>query len=149
MRFAMLLVVMTACGAAVKPLPKQPASPPIRPASDLSDIRATTPRADPGDKGLTAKDPRVVDLDIIRIRATSTGVGGDPELTSVASADLFRMANEAAKAGNTKDAIARYRQLVTEFPESQYAPVSLFNIAAVYDHLGDLTATITTLQELL
>jgi tetratricopeptide (TPR) repeat protein len=91
----------------------------------------------------------VVDLDIIRIRASSKGVGGDTELTSVASADLFRQANEAAKAGNTKDAIGRYRQLVTEFPDSQYAPVSLFNIAAVYDHQGDLPATISALHELL
>jgi len=146
-----VLVVAAACGGrgSTSTLPKQPASPPIQPASDLADVKATAPKADPGDKGLTARDPRVVDLDIIRIRATSTGVGGDPELTSVASADLFRQANEAAKAGNTKDAIGRYRQLVHEFPESQYAPVSLFNIAAVYDHQGDLTATITTLQELL
>src|SRR3954468_3737804 len=140
MRFALVLVIAAACGGrgSTSTLPKQSASPPIQPASDLADVKATTQRADPGGTGLTAKDPRVVDLDIIRIRATSTGVGGDPELTSVASADLFRQANEAAKAGNAKDAIGRYRQLVHEFPDSQYAPVSLFNIAAVYDHLGDL-----------
>ena len=146
-----LLVILTACGerGSTSTLPKQPLSPPIKPADDLADAKATAPRTDPGGSGLTAKDPRVVDLDIIRIRASSTGVGGDPELTSVASADLFRQANDAAKAGNHKDAIGRYRQLITEFPDSQYAPVALFNIAAVYDKQGDLTATITTLQELL
>src|SRR5262249_54059929 len=77
------------------------------------------------------------------------GVGGDSEMKSVASADLFRQANEAAKAGNTKDAIGRYRHLVSEFPDSIYAPVSLFNIAAIYDGQGDMTATITTLRELI
>jgi tetratricopeptide (TPR) repeat protein len=142
-----LLVACTGHGAST--IPRSPASPPIRPASDLSDAKVGAPKADPGDRSLTVKDPRVVDLDIIRIRATTTGIGGDPELTSVASADLFKQANEAAKSGATKDAIGRYRQLITEFPESQYAPVSLFNIAAVYDHQGDLTATITTLHELL
>src|SRR5437773_6717975 len=151
MRFAtVLLILVTACGGrgGGSTLPKTPAAPPIKPASDLADARDGAPKADPSDKGLTARDPRVVDLDIIRIRATASGVGGDPQLTSVASADLFRGANEAAKAGNSKDAIARYRQLVTEFPDSLYAPISLFNIAAVYDKQGDLTATITTLLEL-
>ena len=145
----LMLGFLVACGhGQTSSLPKQPASPPIAPASDLADAKASAPRADPGGPGLTAKDPRVVDLDIIRIRATSKGVGGDTELTSVASADLFKLANEAVKAGNTKDAIARYRQIVVEFPDSQFAPVSLFNIAAIYDHQRDLTSTITTLREL-
>lgn len=151
MRFALLasLAVVAACGGASKSSTLPSASPPIKPASDLADAKQGAAKADPGSNDLTAKDPRVVDLDIIRIRATSKGVGGDTELTSVASADLFKQANEAAKAGNTKDAIGRYRQLVSEFPDSQYAPVSLFNIAAVYDHQGDLPATIAALHELL
>ncbi|MBL0221058.1 MAG: tetratricopeptide repeat protein [Myxococcales bacterium] len=150
-RTALLLAFLVACGGhgSHSTLPKPSASPPIKPASDLADARANAPRADPGDKGLTARDPRVIDLDIIRIRASGSGIGGDPELTSVASADLFKQANASAKAGTTKDAIARYRQLISEFPDSQYAPVSLFNIAAVYDHQGDLPNTITTLEELL
>jgi tetratricopeptide (TPR) repeat protein len=151
MRFAVwLLLIVSACGGrgSTSTLPKQPLSPPIKPAADLADAKANAPRADPGDRGLTAKDPRVVDLDIIRIRASAKGVGGEPELTSVASADLFRAANEQAKAGNTKDAIARYRQLIAEFPDSLYAPVSLFNIAAILDGQGDRPATITTLREL-
>lgn len=148
MRYALLLALASACGGASKPS-TTPTAPPIQPASDLADARQGAPRADPGARDLTVKDPRVVDLDIIRIRATTKGVGGDTELTSVASADLFRLANEAAKAGNTKDAIARYRQLVAEFPDSQYAPVSLFNIAAVYDAQRDLPATLSALHELL
>ena len=120
----------------------------MTPARDLGTAKDTAAKVDPSAGGMTARDPRVVDLDIIRIRASSSGVGGDPELTSVASADLFRQANEAAKVGRTQDAIARYRQLVAEFPDSIYAPISLFNIAAVYDQQGDYTATVTTLREL-
>jgi predicted negative regulator of RcsB-dependent stress response len=144
----LLVLLVAACGGSSKisTLPKP--APAITPADDLLDAKIHAPRVDPSSTGLTARDPRVVDLDIIRIRATGGGVGGEPELTSVASADLFRQANEAAKAGTTNDAIARYRQLIAEFPESIYAPVSLFNIAAVYDGQGDLSSTITTLREL-
>ena len=141
------LLAFAACGhPRSSTLPAHPA--PAIPAADLAEAKASAPRADPGSGGLTTRDPRVVDLDIIRIRATPSGVGGAPELTSVASADLFKQANEAAKAGNPRDAIARYRQLVAEFADSQFAPVALFNIAAVQDKQGDLSATIATLREL-
>jgi len=141
--------VFSGCGAA----PRRPtvaiagAAPSVTPARDLADARRTLP-APAGDAhaGLPARDPRVVDLDIIRITAHAAP-GGEPELTAVASADLFKQANAAAK-DRPRDAIATYRQLVAEFPESQFAPVALFNIAALYDKQADLTATITTLTEL-
>lgn len=98
----------------------------------------------PDRDGLAAKDPRIVDLDIIRIRGNSVG----PEEAPIATTDLFRAANEAAKAGRTQDAIARYRSLVDSFPDSKYAPVALFDIAALYDGQADTAATITTLREL-
>ncbi|MBA3454615.1 MAG: tetratricopeptide repeat protein [Deltaproteobacteria bacterium] len=144
----LLIILVAACGGSSKTSTLPNPAPAITPADDLAAAKIHAPRVDPSSGGLTARDPRVVDLDIIRIRASGGGVGGEPELTSVASADLFRQANEAAKAGTTKDAIARYRQLIAEFPESIYAPVSLFNIAAVYDGQGDLSSTITTLREL-
>ena len=144
----LLVILVAACGGSAKTSTLPRPAPAITPADDLSEARIHAPRVDPASTGLTARDPRVVDLDIIRIRASGGGIGGEPELTSVASADLFRQANDAAKAGMSKDAIARYRQLISEFPESLYAPVSLFNIAAVYDKLGDLGSTITTLREL-
>ena len=139
--------MLVACGGATKKstLPDKPAD--AIPADDLAVAKKDA--APVADRGLVAKDPRVVDLDIIRITASQKGVGGEHEMTSVASADLFRQANEAAKAGSTKDAIARYRQLIGEFPDSIYAPVSLFNIAAIYDGQGDMTSTITTLHELI
>jgi predicted negative regulator of RcsB-dependent stress response len=141
-----VVAALCACGApATKP--SLPTPPPAVPADDLAIIKGGAKPVDPEDARLAVKDPRVVDLDIIRIKATQTSPG-QHDTTAVATADLFRAANEAAKAGRAQEAIGRYRQLVTEFPDSLYAPVSLFNIAAIYDGQGDPVATITTLREL-
>jgi len=147
-RTYIFLFMLAACGGASKSstLPIKAAE--AIPADDLSVAKKDVAPVDSKDGGLVAKDPRTVDLDIIRITANQKGVGGDGDMTSVASADLFRQANEAAKAGNTKDAIGRYRHLMAEFSDSIYAPVSLFNIAAIYDGQGDMSSTITTLREL-
>lgn len=147
MRSVLVLVVVAACGGpATRPSLPTPATP--APAVPADDLAAAKGGAKPvGDSTLAVKDPRVVDLDIIRIRAPRPG---DPDTGgSVATADLFRLAGDAAQAGNTKDAIARYRQLVSEFPSSLYAPVSLFNIAALLDKQGDPAATIGVLRELI
>jgi tetratricopeptide (TPR) repeat protein len=145
MRYLALVILVVSCGA-----PQRPTLPSVSktPAHDLAEASAVASRGSDHDTMLGAKDPRVVDLDIIRITAHARGPGGEPELTSVASADLFKQANDAAKAGRQRDAIAGYRQIVAEFPDSQFAPVALFNIAAIYDAQGDLTATLTALGEL-
>jgi tetratricopeptide (TPR) repeat protein len=142
---AIIPAALAACGGA----PGRATAPStMAPARDLASARNAAPAGNEHDAKLSVRDPRVVDLDIIRITARAKGPGGELELTSVASADLFKQANEAAKAGRQRDAIATYRQLVSDFPESQFAPVSLFNIAAIYDAQGDLTSTVTTLEEL-
>jgi predicted negative regulator of RcsB-dependent stress response len=147
MRTLALVIYLTGLGsvAACGSAPHR-ATVPIAAAPPRSNS-AIAPRADVREP-LRARDPRVVDLDIIRITARTSAPGGEPELTSVASADLFKQASEAAKAGRPRDAIASYRQLVSEFPESQYAPVALFDIAALYDAQADLPATLVALTEL-
>jgi predicted negative regulator of RcsB-dependent stress response len=142
-----LMLLVAACGgrAAKSTLPTQ--TPTAAPARDLADAKNGAPTK-PTDAHLVAKDPRIVDLDIIRITASSRGVGGDPHMDHVATADLFKQANDAAKSGETERAINLYRRLVSEFPDSQFAPVALFNIAAIFDGRADLDATIATLREL-
>jgi TolA-binding protein len=145
---ALVVLVAAACGGRA-PRPASPAAPtPAIPASDLATARDGAVRVDASDGGLAAKDPRVVDLDLIRIQAAPAAPGREPELTVVASAELFRQATDAARDGRLREASAGYRRLVTEFRESQYAPVSLFNIAAIHDKQGDVPATITVLREL-
>ncbi|NVB76947.1 MAG: tetratricopeptide repeat protein [Kofleriaceae bacterium] len=140
------VLFLVACGGrAAQPTTPKPAATPVAPARDLAAAKDEAPRSG---SHLVAKDPRITDLDIIRITATSRGVGGDPQLDHVATADLFKQANDAAKAGETERAINLYRRIVSEFGESKYAPISLFNIAAIYDGRRDLDATIAVLREL-
>src|SRR5262245_370503 len=110
MRYLALAIILAGCGAA--PPRTTPPAPAVTPARDLATARHTAPHAE-DHGGKLSRAPRVVDLDIIRITARAKGPGGDLELTSVASADLFKQANEAAKAGRPRDAIATYRQLVS------------------------------------
>ncbi|TMQ04111.1 MAG: hypothetical protein E6J90_52275 [Deltaproteobacteria bacterium] len=142
------LGALGACGG--PPRPAAPRAATVTPARDLAGARSAVPPTSGRDRvaGLQVRDPRAVDLDIIRITAHARGPGSEPELTSVASADLFKQANEAARTGRPQEAIATYRQLVADFPESQFAPVALFNTAALYDAQADLPATLTALTEL-
>jgi tetratricopeptide (TPR) repeat protein len=148
MRGALLLVLaIAACGHGGF------ATLPTTPAHDLAITKPATPASAPpaSDKSggkLAARDPRIIDLDVIRIRAVPRGVGGEPEMETVATGDLFQRANVAAKDGRQDEAIGLYRRIVAEFGDSAFAPVSLFNIAAIYDGRGDPGTTITTLREL-
>jgi predicted negative regulator of RcsB-dependent stress response len=142
MRSLLLVMVIAACGGRPTPPTLPVTSPTVAPAHDLAQGKPDKP-ADHAEQ----KDPRVVDLDIIRISAKETAPG-QVEMEHVATADLFKQANEAAKSGQTQLATSIYRRIVSEFPESQYAPISLFNIAAIADGQGDLPGTISTLREL-
>ncbi len=144
MRFAWLVSVVAACAAA----PAHSTLPTSAPARDLSSARPATPSPAAERTAIEAKDPRVIDLDIIRIRATPKGPNGEVELDHVATADLFKQATEDAKAGRGDAAIARYREITDDFPESLYAPTSLFDIAAILDGRGDPVATVDALREL-
>lgn len=143
MRLA-LVIALAACAHRAA-APTVPGGVGAAPAHDLATARST---ATPGDARAAAKDPRVVDLDIIRITAHSHGVGSDADVDHVATADLFKQATAEAKAGRTEHAIALFRQLVTEFPDSKFAAVALFDIAAIHDGRGDVDATVATLREL-
>src|ERR1044072_206343 len=136
-----LVMIAAACGGPVaKPtLPSSP-SPPVTPAHDLAGAKANPPPVGDAGSHLVAKDPRLVDLDIIRI--TASPFGGDAAGDHVATADLFRQASDAAKAGETERAKDLYRRILVEFPHSKSAPISLFNIAAIFDGRGDYLQTI-------
>jgi len=138
---ALALSAILGCGGPPKPVvPKTSTT--EKPASDLADAKqGVKPVSGDGGK-LVVKDPRVTDLDIIKV---SVGPGGD---TVVATADLFRAAGEAHAAGRAQEAQGMYRQLITEFPDSTYAPISLFNIAAIHDGRGEYQATVLVLEEL-
>ena len=137
------------CGGAAKP----PVSPGGRaaPAEDLAGAKpaappSTSPDARPGS---APGDPKVTDLDTIRIQVVSRTPAGETEMTSVATADLFNGASTSWRDGRGDEAIASFRRLVAEFPDSSYAPLALHNIAAIYDKRGDHPSTVITLRELI
>jgi len=145
MRTAVLAIALVACAPPPRP-PVVPSAPAVAPARDLATAKPRTP---PDAAEQAAKDPRVVDLDIIRITATQQGVGGEIQAESISTGDLFKQATEAVKAHDTERALGLYRKLVADFPDSKYAPTSLYDIAAILDGRGDPEGTIGTLHQLI
>ena len=148
MRIAPLVLLVAACGGHPAPgtLPVTQSSHNQAPAADLKNA----PPARPADDAhLPVKDPRVTDLDVIRIRAIpGTGPGADPQMETTSTTELFNAATAAVKAGRTEEALTAFKQLVYEFPDSGLAPVEMFDIAAILDGRGDWEQTITALREL-
>jgi tetratricopeptide (TPR) repeat protein len=142
--FYYVAALVIGCGGRVNGTQHRTAVVAQRPAADLARAKNSAASGDPS----TGTDPRVVDLDIIRITASAKGVGGEATAEHVATADLFKQANELAKAKSTERALGLYRQIIADFPDSKFAPVSLFNVAAIFDARGDFEATIATLADL-
>jgi tetratricopeptide (TPR) repeat protein len=155
MSVAFVCIVAVGCGAVIGcgAAPKRPTAlgSGSAPASDLADARPTSPATTPTEPrpGSGSPDPVVIDLDTIRIQVVSRTPAGETQMTSVASADLFNGASTAWKNDKGDAAIGLFRRLVSDFPDSIYAPLALHNIAAIYDGRGDPTSTITTLRELI
>ena len=142
--FLLVPVLVLACGGRANTPTLAKATPSTSsPAVDLARAKAS---AKPGDPKV-GDDPRI-ELDIIRITASTKGVGGDTTAEHVATSDLFKQAADFAKAKQSERALGLYRKIVAEFPDSKYAPVSLFNVAAILDGRGELDATIATLADL-
>src|SRR5207302_1617175 len=110
------LVLILACGH-----PAPATLPSHGGAIPADDLKASPPARPADDAHLPVKDPRVVDLDVIRIRAVPKG-SSDVDLESVSTTELFNAATAAAKSGATEAALIKFRQLVDEFPESGFAP---------------------------
>lgn len=93
-------------------------------------------------------DPEVTDLDMIRIQVIGTDAAGNAQLEAVAPAQLLADGQQQLAGGHLDAAIAAWRRLADEFPESTYAPIALWNIAAVHEKRGDVAAEIAALREL-
>ncbi len=138
-----MVLVLVACAGSSAPRATLPPSSQA-PAQDLASAKP-----EPTEPGVAAPDPRVIDLDTIRIQVVGKTPTGEAELAAVATADLFNEASAAWKQGQGDAAIGLFRRLAAEFPESSYAPLALYNVAAIYDRRRDLSATLTVLRELI
>src|SRR5689334_18351083 len=169
MRSTLALLVVAACGgpAARSTLPKVE----TKPGDDLARAQvgatpgtgtATDPRlgtvvaGQPGDNGSVTRggDPTATgatpayDLDTIRIGVIGTDAAGDPELEATTPVQWLQEGTVQSEAGHLDAAMAKWRQLVTEFPESKYAAIALWDIAAVQEKQGATVAELATLREL-
>lgn len=147
---ALLVVALVACGGGA-PRSTLP-SVPVRPGSDLAHAQAgAIPGAGSDDPRLGAAapgEPKVHDLDQVRIRVVGRDAAGNPELEAVAPAQLFEDGQKQLADGHLDVAIATWRRLVDEFRDSGYAPLALWNIAAVEEKRGSLDREIAALREL-
>jgi len=124
-----------------------------KPGDDLARAQVG---ATPGDGGAT--DPRLgatgdpttptYDLDTIRIGVIGTDAAGDPELEATTPVQWLQEGTKLSEDGHLDAAIAKWRQLVTEFAESKYAAIALWDIAAVQEKQGATDAELVTLREL-
>jgi hypothetical protein len=117
-------------GAAPRPVVPAPVGG-LAPADDLG-AAADGAKATPGAPG-AATDPRAdaVDLGTIQIKVVGTGADGEPQLVATEPGLLLERGAAEAKAGRADAAIATFRELVRDFPDSPAAPVALANIAIV------------------
>jgi tetratricopeptide (TPR) repeat protein len=147
----LLVLAAAACGG--------PATKSTMPSVDTKpgdDLARAQVGATPGDG--TADDPRLgtsggdagrtYDLETIRIGVVGTDAAGDPELEAVAPFQLLQEGTKLSEDGHLDHAIAKWRQLVTDFPDSKYAPIALWDIAAVQEKQGDTDKELATLREL-
>jgi len=144
-----LVAALAACGGHA-PRPLGPSS---APASDLkgapsgpaapgsSDRRAGTATVSP-------REPAVHDLDVIHLEVVGRDPHGEPVLDAVAPGPLLEKGNTALAAGKQEEALASYRKLLSDFPDSKLAPVALFNVALVHEARADWDQAIATYREL-
>jgi predicted negative regulator of RcsB-dependent stress response len=111
-----------------------------------ADGSATDPRL--GTAGAGGDAGKTYDLDTIRIGVVGTDAAGDAVLEATLPVQLLQEGTKLSEDGHLDAAIAKWRQLVTEFPESKYAAIALWDIAAVQEKQGDPDKEIATLREL-
>jgi TolA-binding protein len=141
-----MIVALAACGPKARPAAPTPtaATTALAPATDLAGATPASPSDDatPGSRPGTAGGSKHYDLEEIRLTA---GPGGD--VTATAPSQLLDQAKAALDAGKPMDAIALFRRLAADFPASRLAPSALFNVAVVYESLGDVNAAIAAYRD--
>jgi tetratricopeptide (TPR) repeat protein len=140
-------LAIAGCGArAAHPVAPAPVTATPDPGRDLSHAPH-----DPTPVGAPAHHPgtgAVGDLGTIRFDVVGRTGSGDPDVVAVVPAQILADGNALLTAGKQEQALAQFRRIVSEFPDSKLAPVALFNVALVYEHRGEIESAITTYRDL-
>jgi tetratricopeptide (TPR) repeat protein len=145
-RLAGLALALAGCGArAARPTAPTVTTAAPDPATDLSHAPHEGGGGVPARRAGTGA---IEDLGTIRFDVVGRTVSGDPDIVAVVPRQLLADGNAQLTAGKQDAALAQFRRLVAEFPESKLAPVAMFNIALVYEHRGEIEQAITEYRDL-
>jgi tetratricopeptide (TPR) repeat protein len=147
--WSMLFVVGCGAGARVPtgPAPRRDLAS-AKPSQQQQESSSTISHSGTQSNDVEDGPKTVTNLDTIRISVVGKAPSGEFELKNLATQDLFNQGIAAAKTDSTR-ALALFRQLAVEFPDSQFTPIALFNMAAIYDGRGDSESTLANLHELI
>ncbi len=152
MRKALLLFVLAACGASTAhPTTLHPVA--AEPAHDLTQVTqsggVTAPDRRAGTGGVTPREPSgPVDLDVVRLEVHGHDASGDANIEASSPGPLLEAGNAALAAKKFDQALAQYRKIVSDFPDSKAAPVAFYNVALVYEAQGQIDQAIQTYRDL-
>ncbi len=148
---AAALALIAACGAGqAHPTTLHPVA--ADPAHDLSTTTSAGMSGSPdpdrraGTGGVTPRE--ATDLDIVRLEVHGHDAGGDANIEASSPGPLLEIGNAALAAKKFGDALAAYRKIVSDFPDSKAAPVAFYNVALVYEAQGDIDHAIQTYRDL-
>lgn len=152
MRTALVLVLATAaaaCGAGAQhPTTMRPVA--ADPAHDLTQTKTAGGLAAPdrraGTGGVTPREP--TDLDVVRLEVHGHDAGGDANIEASSPGPWLEKGNAALAAKKFDEALADYRKIVSDFPDSKAAPVAMYNVALVYEAQGQIDQAIQTYRDL-
>lgn len=113
---------------------------PTSPSSSTSGPSSSQPSHVHARAGSDEPEPRVLDLEPIRIEVVGKDASGTPELEAFDARNLLDEGNAAMAEERYDDAIARYEKLLAIFPDSRLAPAAIYNIGLAHEGKGDYDA---------
>ncbi len=90
----------------------------------------------------------IYELEPIKIQVVGQTRDGAPKLSAFDARELLDDGNEALFNNRSKVALAKYRQLVREFPTSQFVPAAMFNAGLAHEQRRDFDTAIANYRKL-
>lgn len=146
--FVAAAVTLSACGPSGGQHPTTLHPVAADPAHDLGADKGAPAVGTPDRLAGTGEPRQVNDLDVIRLEVHGHDAAGDPNIEASAPGPILQAGNDALAAKKYDDALAAYRKIVSDFPDSKAAPVAMYNVALVYEAEGQIDQAIQTYRDL-
>lgn len=130
------------CGAHPGQATRTPRAPGSDAASDAASAASSTDASIGDGPAPATRQPRVIDLEPIRIEVVGRDGAGRPHLDAFDARTLLDEGNAAMAEERYDAAIVHYEKLLAVFPDSRLAPAAIYNIGLAYEGKGDYDAAI-------